>query len=55
MRNTCEKYSQMRVSYKNQETIIKKLSNNKNSVIMKEDKGKGILISRTELNIWRND
>ena len=34
MRNTCEKYSE----------IIRNLSNNKNIVIMKQDKGRGVVI-----------
>ena len=43
MRNTCEKYSEIKVPYKHRETI-RNLSNNKNIVIMKQDKGRGVVI-----------
>ena len=43
MRNTCEKYSEIKVPYKHRE-IIRNLSNNKNIVIMKQDKGRGVVI-----------
>ena len=40
MRNTYEKYSEIKVPYKHRETIGN-LSNNQNIVIMKQDKGGG--------------
>ena len=43
MRNTCEKYSEIKVPYKHRE-ITRNLSNNKNIVIMKQDKGRGVVI-----------
>ena len=43
MRNTCEKYSEIKVPYKHRETITN-LSNNQNIAIMKQDKGRGIVI-----------
>ena len=43
MRNTCEKYSEIKVPYKHRETI-RNLSNNKNIVIMKQEEGRGAVI-----------
>ena len=43
MRNTCEKYSEIKVPYKHRETI-RNLSNNQNIVIMKQDKRSGVVI-----------
>ena len=43
MRNTSEKYSEIKVPYKHTETI-RNLSNNQNIVIMKHDKGRGVAI-----------
>ena len=43
MRNTCEKYSDIKVRYKHRGSI-RNLSNNENIVIMKQDKGRGVAI-----------
>ena len=43
MRKTCEKYSEIKVPYKDRERI-RNLSNNQNIVIMKQDKGRGAVI-----------
>ena len=43
LRNTCEKYTQIKVPYKYQQTV-KRLSKNQNVVIMKQDKGHGVVI-----------
>ena len=43
LRSTCEKYTQIKVPYKYQQTV-KKLSKNQNVVIMKQDKGRGVAI-----------
>ena len=43
MRNTCEKYSEIKVPHEHRETI-RNLSNNKNIIIMKQDKGRGVVI-----------
>ena len=43
MRNPCEKYSKIKVPYKNRETI-RNLSNNHNIAIMKQDKGRCVVI-----------
>ena len=46
MRNTCEKYSDIKVPYKHRKTI-RNLSNNQNFVIMKQDNGGGVIIMDT--------
>ena len=43
MRNTCEKYSKIKVPWKHRETFIN-LSNNQNIVIMKHNNGGGVVI-----------
>ena len=43
MRNTCEKYSKIKVPWKHRETFIN-LSNNQNIVIMKHDNGGRVVI-----------
>ena len=41
--STCEKYTRIKVPYKYQQTV-KKLSKNQSIVIMKQDKGRGVVI-----------
>ena len=43
MRSTCEKYSRINVPYKYRK-IVNDLSRNKNIVIMKQDKRKGVVV-----------
>ena len=43
LRNTCEKYCHVKVPYK-QKKIISNLSNRKDTVILKVDKGRGVVI-----------
>ena len=43
LRNTCEKYSEIKVPYKHRETI-RNLSNNQNIVIIKQYKGRYAVI-----------
>ena len=43
LRNTCEKYCYLKVPYK-QKKIISNLSNRKDTVILKVDKGRGVVI-----------
>ena len=43
MRHTCEKYSQIKVPYQYR-TVINNLRRNKNLAILKQDKGRGIVI-----------
>ena len=43
LRNTCEKYSKIRVPYKYRK-IVETLSKNSRIVIMKQDKGKGVVL-----------
>ena len=43
MRHTCEKYSQIKVPYQHR-TVINNLRRNKNLAILKQDKGRGIVI-----------
>ena len=43
LRIACEKYTRIKVPHKYQQTV-KKLSKNKNIVIMKQDKGHGVVI-----------
>ena len=48
LRNTCKKYSKIRVPYKYEE-IIDQLSRNKDLCILKQDKGRGVvLMDRTK-------
>ena len=44
--STCEKYSQINVPYKYKK-VIDNLSKNKNIVILKQDKGRGVVILDT--------
>ena len=46
LRSTCEKYSKINVSYKYKK-VIDNLSKNKNIVILKQDKGRGVVILDT--------
>ena len=41
-RNTCKKYSDIKVPYKRE--TIRNLSNNQNIVIMKQDKGRDVVV-----------
>ena len=43
LRNTCKKYCKIKVPFKYKE-VIKKLSNNDRIVILKQDKGRGVVI-----------
>ena len=43
LRSTCEKYTRIKVPCKYQQTV-KKLSKNQSIVIMKQDKGRGVVI-----------
>ena len=43
LRNACEKYCHVKVPYK-QQKIISNLSNRKDIVILKQDKGRGVVI-----------
>ena len=43
LRNTCDKYGKLRLPSK-QQTVLKNLMKNKHIVIMKQDKGKGVVI-----------
>ena len=43
LRNTCEKYSNIKIPDK-QEDIIKKLTKNEQILVMKQDKGRGVVI-----------
>ena len=43
LRNTCKKYCKIKVPFKYKE-VIKKLSNNNSIVILKQDKGRGVVI-----------
>ena len=43
LRNTREQYSNINVSYKERE-IISKLKKNQNIMLLREDKGRGIII-----------
>ena len=43
LRSTCEKYSKINVPYKYKK-VIDNLSKNKNIVILKQDKGRGVVI-----------
>ena len=40
---TCENYYQIKIPYQYEE-IIKKLSNKKNIIILREDKGRGVVV-----------
>ena len=42
-RNTCEKYSTVKVPYRHRKIILE-LSKNKNIVILKQDKGRGVFV-----------
>ena len=44
MRSTCEKHSRINVPYKYRK-IVNDLSRNKDIVIMKQDKGKGVVVA----------
>ena len=46
LRSTCEKYSKINVPYKYKK-VIDNLSKNKNIVILKQDKGRGVVILDT--------
>ena len=46
LRSTCEKYSKINVPYKYKK-VIDNLSKNKNIVILKQDKGSGVVILDT--------
>ena len=46
LRSTCEKYSKINVSYKYKK-VIDNLSKNKNIVILKQGKGRGVVILDT--------
>ena len=41
--NTCKKYCKIKIPFKHKE-VIKKLSNNNRIVILKQDKGRGVVI-----------
>ena len=43
IRRTCENYYRIRIPYRYEE-IIKELSNNKNIIILRQDKGRGIVV-----------
>ena len=43
LRHTCEKYSQIKVPYKYR-TVTDNLHRNKDLAILKQDKGKGVLL-----------
>ena len=43
LRSTCEKYCKIKVPFKYKE-VIKKLSSNNSIVILKQDKGRGVVI-----------
>ena len=46
LRTTCKKYSEINVPYKNK-NVISNLSKNKNIVVLKQDKGRGVAILDT--------
>ena len=43
LRNTCEKYGRLKTPYKHEQTI-RNLMNNNEILIMKQDKGRGVVI-----------
>ena len=43
LRNTCEKYSKVKVLYRHRKIVLE-LSKNKNIVILKQDKGRGVVV-----------
>ena len=43
LRNTCEKYSKVKVPYKHRKIVLE-LSKNENIVILKQDKGRGVVV-----------
>ena len=43
LRNTCEKYSKLKVLYRHRKIILE-LSKNENIIILKQDKGRGIVV-----------
>ena len=42
-RNTCEKYSKLKVPYRHRKIILE-LSKNENTIILKQGKGRGIVV-----------
>ena len=46
LRSTCEKYTRIKAPYKYQQTV-NKLCKNQNIVIMKQDKGCGVVIMKS--------
>ena len=43
LRNTCEKYSKVKVPYKHRKIVLE-LSKNENILILKQDKGRGVVV-----------
>ena len=43
LRNACEKYSKVKVPYKHRKIVLE-LSKNENIVILKQDKGRGVVV-----------
>ena len=52
LRNTCEKYSKIRVPYKYRK-IVKTLSKNSRIVIMKQDKMRGVVLMDRMVYLWK--